>query len=408
MVAGLGAFVEGASGLREWDDDNGIMGRRIASTIAPRPTSLPAQVSPTKSATMVGADPIPNGIFASPKFQHTAAHKTSTSVTGAIAAEAAFSVASSVTTPMETPPTESVRSEVSCSTRASRCADDLREQIVASNIRAAFQRAAQLVREALEIDGVSFLDATVGKYAGLVDSAKHRDSTNQSSDAATSAADNTSTETDGSVNSPRHEEKVDARPCAVMASSCGPAEDGMAQTPSDDSVVHPEVTEKFLRRMLRRYPRGKIWNFSEEGDASTDEESSEGNASRDNGEHPPKVSEKPTDDITMRRKKRKRARIDDAREIQRLFRGVRSLAVIGMWDQMRGRWFAACTVWSYSPLRVLSNELELNFLAAFNDVIMAEVHRLEAQNSDKASKSSFGRTRLAGAVMSTPLLLLNR
>ena len=59
-----------------------------------------------------------------------------------------------------------------------------------------------------------------------------------------------------------------------------------------------------------------------------------------------------------------------------------------MWDQSRARWFSACVVWTYSPLRLFSQESEVAYLAAFNDVVVAEIHRLEALNSDTA-KSDF-------------------
>lgn len=71
-------------------------------------------------------------------------------------------------------------------------------------------------------------------------------------------------------------------------------------------------------------------------------------------------------------------------EIQRLFPEVRSLALIGMWDPIKGKWFAGCMIWTYSSLRLLSAESELSFLTVLCDAAMAEVHRLEASNADNA------------------------
>ena len=51
---------------------------------------------------------------------------------------------------------------------------------------------------------------------------------------------------------------------------------------------------------------------------------------------------------------------------------------------MRERWFAGCVVWTYSPLRLLSEQFEVDFATAFCDVAMAEVHWMEAQSSDEA------------------------
>ncbi|KAK3624184.1 hypothetical protein LTR22_024090 [Elasticomyces elasticus] len=91
---------------------------------------------------------------------------------------------------------------------------------------------------------------------------------------------------------------------------------------------------------------------------------------------------KNVNDTLARRAMRRQGRVDDGKEIRRLFPGVRSLALCGMWDQNRGRWFSACAVWTYAPLRLLS-ESETNYMAAFCDVVMAEIYRLEAQNSDR-------------------------
>lgn len=384
MVAGLGAFVEGASGLIQREDDTGFVGRHRASTTSRRTASSLQQAQSKKSFPFANTDTLPNGVTSSPKTQFGSPHKVPTAPASAPVAGTGDPAASDVSTPVATPPTEPTPSSISRSTRASRRAEDLRAEIVASNVRGTFQRAARLVQECLEVDGAIYLDATIGKYAGLVDSAQRRDSLDQASDPGTSATDNTSTEAEGSAGGDRLERDSESKSCAVIA-SCVQIEDDTTQIDSlNDKPVHLDVSEKLLGRLLRRYPRGKVWNFNEEGDASTDEESSEGGSTKQSSDDPTKASsQQPTNGVVTRKKQRKRARIDDAREIQRLFPGVRSLAIIGMWDQMRGRWFAGCTVWSYSPLRLLSNDFELNFLTAFNDVIMAEVHRLEAQNSSE-------------------------
>ena len=94
-----------------------------------------------------------------------------------------------------------------------------------------------------------------------------------------------------------------------------------------------------------------------------------------------------TDDNPLKSRS-KRTRVHDGKEIQKLFPGVRSLALVGQWDHNRGRWFSACIIWTYSPLRLFSPDSEVNYISAFCDVLMAEVYRLDAQNSDKA-KSDF-------------------
>lgn len=58
------------------------------------------------------------------------------------------------------------------------------------------------------------------------------------------------------------------------------------------------------------------------------------------------------------------------------------------WDHTRQRWYAACAFYTYSPLRLFSEESEIKYMSAFCDVILAELHRLEAQTSERA-KSDF-------------------
>lgn len=376
LVAGLGAFV------KEMEENAGTGARRNSSPSDHIPYSLPAHLTPLKATTVATTDSASTNIAKFRSLENfsseTAFHELATNTIHGARTGRMSSKGSSMTTPIHTPRTQS--SGVSASARASVCAEDLKEQMVASNVRATFQRAARLVREAVEVDAAIFLDATVVRHAGP--SVDHHSSAEQSSDPVTSATDATSTEDDGYVRSKRQRREAEARPCTIMASSSAPAEAGVAHSELDS--VRPDLTESFLRSLLRRYPRGKIWNFNEDGDASTDEESSEGSISRRNSEHPAMPSSNdPTHEVLSRSKNRKRIRINDANEIQRLFPGVRSIAVIGMWDQSRGRWFAACVVWSYSPLRLLS-DAELKFLVAFNDVVLVEINRLEAQNSDRA------------------------
>lgn len=55
---------------------------------------------------------------------------------------------------------------------------------------------------------------------------------------------------------------------------------------------------------------------------------------------------------------------------------------------IRERWFCGTFIWTYSRSRVFTSDIELVFVIAFNDVLMAEITRLEAQMESKA-KSDF-------------------
>ncbi|KAK5683806.1 hypothetical protein LTS10_003669 [Elasticomyces elasticus] len=365
MVSALSAFVEGAQTVQDWDresarrnrgrahDTPSSASRRSLSSVT---ANAPARLASSSPASRSSAPTIPGSV---------------------IAAVGNASPATESTKP--------VLSQVPRTTRQTSM-QELQDISIAPNIRASFQRAANLILEAVDADGVAFLDSSANTYGGLVESG---DGSDQSSSTPESAAEHEQTGSESEDDSAR-KSNGSGKACKVLASAHS-GEDGYSTT---DELRHDiqasSITERFLRSLLRRNPGGKIWTFAEDGSASSDDSSSEGSA-KDKATKPSrKVSNNGSLNDTAARQAshKRRKRIDDGKEIQRLFPGVRSLALCGMWDMNRGRWYSACAVWTYSPLRVFSNESEVSYTAAFCDVIMAEVYRLEAQNSDKA-KSDF-------------------
>ncbi|KAK3723177.1 hypothetical protein LTR37_001900 [Vermiconidia calcicola] len=243
-------------------------------------------------------------------------------------------------------------------------------QGMALKVRTAFERAAHLIRDATDADGAMFLDASIRTYGGLLDSSN---SSGQSSDSGLRTAEGLNGHREGSSG----RETPKTQQCQVLSSSRkfsnDPPENGTVEIPQTDSM-----DEQFLRSLLRRYPRGVTFSYSGNGDVSSDSDSSV--RSGDDTAHD---SDTRNGNIS-RKERRKRSHTNYSEEIRRLLPGVRSFALLGVWDQVRDRWLAACAIWTYSPLRIFSNESELNFVTAFCDVLMAEIQRLEAQISDNA------------------------
>ncbi|KAK6425917.1 hypothetical protein LTR81_001916 [Elasticomyces elasticus] len=366
MVSALGAFVEGAETVQDWDRESA---RRNRGRAHDNRSSASRQ-----SLSSAAADVPARVASSSPALGSATPTKSGT----AIAAVGNASPATEGTKP--------VFSQVPRTTRQTDM-QELQDMSIAPNIRASFQRAANLILEAVDADGVAFLDSSTNTYGGLVESG---DGSDQGSSTPESAAEHEQTGS-ASENDSARKSYGSGKACKVLASSHS-GEDGYSTT---DELRHDiqasSITERFLRSLLRHNPGGKIWTFAEDGSASSDDSSSEGSAKDKAIKKPPeKVSNNGSLNDTAARQAthKRRKRIDDGKEIQRLFPGVRSLALCGMWDMNRGRWYSACAVWTYSPLRVFSNESEVSYTAAFCDVIMAEVYRLEAQNSDRA-KSDF-------------------
>jgi hypothetical protein len=149
-------------------------------------------------------------------------------------------------------------------------------------------------------------------------------------------------------------------------------------------IEQARFSEKVLKSLLRRYPNGKIWHFNEEGDASDEDDEllDEHTSATDAGESAGSEleMEQSTTPTSKRASKRARASKRDGRAIQGMFPGIRSLVFLGMWDPHQDRWFGASIAVSYSSMRIFSAQHELSYIAAFCDVVLAEIWRLEAQD----------------------------
>ncbi|KAK3676317.1 hypothetical protein LTR78_003591 [Recurvomyces mirabilis] len=373
MVSGLGAFIEGASSLKLWERDTG---RRDYRRVGGAEDTPERKASPDAAQSEAEAPDVKSSHLKSGMKFNASKIKPQSGFTANKASGVPEALA---------PPRAGPHSAPKVSKNSRTATEDFRDQDVATNIRTTFQRAADLIRQSVDVDGAVFLDASMSTYCGLIDT---ESGSEQSSEAMCSATDATLSEVE---NRKRSDSRGLDKPCRVMASS-----HTVNDNFNNDGELHLDiqaanVTERFLRSLLRRNPRGKIWNFNETGDASSDDSSSEGGtpSSETAPPIPTALDDDPSEQSsTNRRGQKRRNRIDDGREIQRLFPGVRSVALVGMWDGNRGRWFSACAIWTYSPLRLFSRESEVNYMAAFCDIVMADAHRLEAQNSNTA-KSDF-------------------
>ncbi|KAF2218614.1 hypothetical protein BDZ85DRAFT_270018 [Elsinoe ampelina] len=228
---------------------------------------------------------------------------------------------------------------------------------IGSDVNSVFKNAANLVRDAMDAEGCLFLD--VVSNAQKVASGKylHRRTLSEHSGAATDT---------GSENG-------DALPQGVNPSGSNILGQSYRSCAEHDNIagVVPATT---LQRLLRKYPRGKIWNFNSDGDILSSD--------RLTDTHVKQPSALAVGD-TRRRKKHRHTTADDAAELRAIFPEVRSLCLVGLWDLKGQRWRAGALVWSLSPVRVFSVKGELGFVVAFGEVIMAEVAALEAKREEK-------------------------
>jgi signal transduction histidine kinase len=240
-----------------------------------------------------------------------------------------------------------------------------------NDLQQLFSRAANIIREAIEVEGVLFFDASVGYWGGLIEPSGRNSSHGSTSTNSTtsSSGDDDALPTRSTIRT-----QTDEGACDVFGFS-------MTDSSSIDgqkaSSGHLNVPERFLRILLRRYPMGKIFNFTADGKHVSDTETDEDitNEPAQGQEAPPRI---------RRKKFNSYSRVNEAALIIQVFPGARSVLAFPLWDSHRERWFAGGVVWTRTPTRVFSIEGELSYLRAFGMVAMAEVARMDAEVANKS------------------------
>lgn len=362
MVAGLGSFIAGRSNTLHWwdipDKASDIVSNPSGSRGDP-PTTPNTEVSPATPATSHTGVPPP--LLATPNTE-------ALPPAGSVHSSGSVTPQISVTAPEPSPggTRNSASKTTSKSNPPSRPTTpwafdhsvNLAQVPLPSHVGNIFKRASTIIREAVELDGAIFLDAAVTEYGGLVSERPESEASSIPSSVDPSLS------TSGRLSKAEDQELQQSEPCAVLGSSLV-CEDG-SDVASIDAAK--PVPQRFLRALLNNYPKGKIWNFNRDDIHPTGIDDVEELISMGLGE----------------RFNRRGRRWRDRKLIQLLFPGVRSIAFIGMWDSSRDRWFAGSMLWTCSPTRILSAEVELNYLIAFGHSIMSGIAASEIRQADNA------------------------
>ncbi|KAF5011133.1 hypothetical protein FDECE_2741 [Fusarium decemcellulare] len=273
--------------------------------------------------------------------------------------------------------------------RAEDISDTMNENRALQNV---FSRAANIIRESVEVEGCLFLDATMAGYRAQ----KTRGTGEIASLSSTSSDENTH----------GHVEEQGGPNCDIRGYST-------STTSSIDRARHSEASvslpEKFMKRMLRRYPQGKIFNFSDDGELQTSDSSCDELISwMPSAETPvPPISPETHRGATQTKPL---SRQREGKAISAAFPGARSVAFFPVWDPRQERWCASGLVYTNTPVRAFTVEGELSYLRAFGMLAAAEIVRLEALQSDKAKSDALGslshelRSPLHGVLLSTELM----
>lgn len=263
---------------------------------------------------------------------------------------------------------------------------NLQEEMLPAKLKDMFSRASNIIRECIEVDGTIFLDASVGSFGGghVVESHRRIGETignGESQESIVSIAAGQQTpesaevffdEDESSPSYVKESRKEQQKKCGILGFSTS-RKSSLTGDHAPESYV--PVSEAFLQTLLKKYPRGQIFDLTE------------------GGELVPTIRRLSDSDVEMPEaplllSHGDRAKQKEAKAIVKMLPGVRSVAFSPLWDSHRERWFAGSFAWTTLSTRVLTRTEDVNYLAAFGNSIMADVARLDAVAADQA-KSDF-------------------
>lgn len=256
-----------------------------------------------------------------------------------------------------------------------------------SDVARVFQRAARIIRQSTDADGVVFFDTSAAGISGEL----HDFSRYPPGSSDESATHNTTDfDTGDSTASRRKARRNKANSAAaetaeeILAQSKACPVAGLSLRTGNAALVHADFafTDSAMERYIHKYPYGKFFNYNEEGFGinSSDEKNSETEQS-DRTE---------TDNSTPNAPKRTRRKGDKfvPTEFLKVLPNVRTLIFLPLWDPSSSRWIAGGFIWTTQAGRLMSPDHDLPYLQAFGNTITGEVARLSAQKADKA-KTTF-------------------
>ncbi|KAJ6110753.1 hypothetical protein N7486_002988 [Penicillium sp. IBT 16267x] len=208
--------------------------------------------------------------------------------------------------------------------------------MVSSNTDWLFQRAANLLRQSLDLDGaggVIFLERVLETNDGSSDPSARS-----------------------------HLSSVDGNTSGSVLALSTREDPFSYQTGSEISHPAAKLNNAFLTQLSRRYPKGRLWSFHRDGSLSTSDEEQSVSASR---------------------KYNETSRALEASKLQDYFPDACQVMFVPLWNATNLQWFAGCFSWTPKPTRVFSRAVDLTSMFGFASSIMTEYGRVESVVSDR-------------------------
>ncbi|KAK0100382.1 hypothetical protein ONS96_007662 [Cadophora gregata f. sp. sojae] len=261
--------------------------------------------------------------------------------------------------------------------------DNEPESSTLDKIRATLDRAADILRESLELTagGVVFLDTAFA----FTDVDKTDPCANEITETGVTFQEvieyKEHVQTNGHITLSQENDKLASlsKRTSRRSSERHQKSKVLAISASGSDLWDPNsqiLATQTLQSLITSYPKGNIWYIDEEGYFSSLEQISK-------LEPTPSISpsgRRQSIDITKQRA--------EANMLSRVFRKARQIIFLPLWDAAGNRWYSGCFVWSQTAVPVFTVESELAYLSAFTNSLMAEISRLDAITSNKM-KSDF-------------------
>ncbi|KAL6708312.1 hypothetical protein ACN47E_003236 [Coniothyrium glycines] len=249
-----------------------------------------------------------------------------------------------------------------------------------------FQRAARIMRQSTEADGVVFFDTSGASIK--VHLHETGGSTTSSDESATGTHNTTDFDTGDSTATKRRKRRQEAanteqgnnygvfnsKPCPVA---------GLSLREGTAALVHTDFafTEAAMEKYIHKYPLGKFFSYDEDGVGMTSADEKSERSETDQSDR----TALPTNGTKKPRRKRERFM---PTEFLKVLPNVRTLIFLPLWDPAAERWVAGGFIWTTQAGRLMSPENELPYFQAFGNSIANEIVRLSAQKADRA-KTTF-------------------
>lgn len=243
----------------------------------------------------------------------------------------------------------------------------LQEKLAPSSVQNILERASRLMNQALDVEGVMFLDASVYARRQMLGPTNGK---RESGPRDFEIEHETQT----------HWESMGDESSGPKSLVLGYSTSSSASSEENDQQArhYLSLPGAFISHLIEKYPRGKIFHIEDDGSVAVTYEGLADDVSQAYFIGGKKVAEASAEEKDIRQENM------DIKYLHRALPGARCIGIYPVWDFQRGRWFTVNLVWSNDPGRVLSEPKDLTYVAAFSNSVMAEVSRMDLEAADRA------------------------